>query len=167
MPLESMHRGSARLLRSQTWAKVPGESFLKSPRFVSSCSSGIFDGVRRLGEVWTGLAKDSYARVSDRLTEGGCQRSKSTTNDVSRDLAVKQERSRDGTMIRRARHYRASRREHPLRSSAAAIRTMSDDDLDRAGPVSLYSDASLTWQFVLEDHAVRHSYHHSPAYEGP
>jgi hypothetical protein len=26
--------------------------------------------------------------------------------------------------------------------------------------VSLYSDAPLTCQFVLEDHAVRHSYHH-------
>jgi len=30
----------------------------------------------------------------------------------------------------------------------------------RAAPVSLYSDAPLTCQFVLEDHAVRHSYHH-------
>ena len=27
-------------------------------------------------------------------------------------------------------------------------------------PVSLYEDAPLTCQFVLEDHAVRHSYHH-------
>lgn len=45
-------------------------------------------------------------------------------------------------------------------AAAAAIRAMSDEELDRAAPVSLYSDAPLTCQFVLEDHAVLHSYHH-------
>ena len=29
-----------------------------------------------------------------------------------------------------------------------------------AAPISLYGNAPLTCQFVLEDHAVRHSYHH-------
>ena len=43
--------------------------------------------------------------------------------------------------------------------AAAAIRAFSDEDLRRAAPVSLYEDAPLTCQFVLEDHAVRHSYH--------
>ncbi len=43
---------------------------------------------------------------------------------------------------------------------AATIRGLSDEDLDRAVPVSLYEDAPLTCQMVLEDHAVRHSYHH-------
>jgi len=45
-------------------------------------------------------------------------------------------------------------------AAAAAIRALSDDDLDRATLVSLYSDAPVTCQFLLEDHAVRHSYHH-------
>ena len=45
-------------------------------------------------------------------------------------------------------------------AAAAAIRALSDADLDRAAPVSLNSDAPLTCQFFLEDHAVRHSYHH-------
>jgi hypothetical protein len=45
-------------------------------------------------------------------------------------------------------------------AAAAAIRALSDEELDRATLVSLYSDAPLTSQFVLEDHAVRHSYHH-------
>jgi hypothetical protein len=45
-------------------------------------------------------------------------------------------------------------------AAAAAIRAFSDEELDRAAPVSLYSDAPLTCQFMLEDHAVRHSYHH-------
>jgi hypothetical protein len=45
-------------------------------------------------------------------------------------------------------------------TAAAAIRALSDDELDAAAPVSLNSDAPLTCQFLLEDHAVRHSYHH-------
>jgi hypothetical protein len=45
-------------------------------------------------------------------------------------------------------------------AAAAAIRRLSDDELDRAVTVSLYGDAPVTCQFVLEDHAVRHSYHH-------
>jgi hypothetical protein len=45
-------------------------------------------------------------------------------------------------------------------AAAAAIRALSDDELDQAAPVSLNADAPLTCQFMLEDHAVRHSYHH-------
>lgn len=44
--------------------------------------------------------------------------------------------------------------------AAAAIRAFTDEQLDCASPVSLNSDAPLTCQFMLEDHAVRHSYHH-------
>jgi hypothetical protein len=46
------------------------------------------------------------------------------------------------------------------KAAAAAIRALTDEQLLRAAPVSLYADAPLTSQFVLEDHAVRHSYHH-------
>ena len=45
-------------------------------------------------------------------------------------------------------------------AAAAAIRALSDEELDRAAPLSLNGDAPLTCQFMLEDHAVRHSYHH-------
>ena len=45
-------------------------------------------------------------------------------------------------------------------AAAAAIRAFSDEQLDQAARVSLNSDAPLTCQFILEDHAVRHSYHH-------
>lgn len=44
--------------------------------------------------------------------------------------------------------------------AAAAIRALSDQQLERAAPASLYDDAPVTCQFMLEDHAVRHSYHH-------
>lgn len=45
-------------------------------------------------------------------------------------------------------------------AAAAAIRELTDEELDQAVPVSLYANAVLTCQFVLEDHAVRHSLHH-------
>jgi len=45
-------------------------------------------------------------------------------------------------------------------AAAAAIRALSDAELDSAAPLSLNADAPLTCQFMLEDHAVRHSYHH-------
>ena len=44
--------------------------------------------------------------------------------------------------------------------AADAIRAIGDQGLEQAATVSLYSDAVLTCQFVLEDHAVRHSLHH-------
>lgn len=44
--------------------------------------------------------------------------------------------------------------------AAAAIRELSNAELDSAAPASLYFDAPITCQFMLEDHAVRHSYHH-------
>jgi hypothetical protein len=46
------------------------------------------------------------------------------------------------------------------REAAAAVRTISDDALDRAAAVSLNADAPLTCQFFVEDHALRHSFHH-------
>jgi len=45
-------------------------------------------------------------------------------------------------------------------AAAAGIRALSDQELDRAATVSYNSDAPLTCQFWLEDHPVRHSYHH-------
>jgi hypothetical protein len=45
-------------------------------------------------------------------------------------------------------------------AAAGAIRAFTEEELDRAAPVSLNNDAPLTCQFFLEDHAVRHSYHH-------
>ena len=45
-------------------------------------------------------------------------------------------------------------------AAAAAIRTLTDEELDGSAQVPLYGNARLTCQFVLEDHAVRHSIHH-------
>lgn len=45
-------------------------------------------------------------------------------------------------------------------NAAAAIRALGNEELDRAAPVSLNEDAPLTCQFFIEDHALRHSFHH-------
>jgi hypothetical protein len=44
--------------------------------------------------------------------------------------------------------------------AAAAVRQMTDEQLDTAAPFGLSFDAPVTAQFVIEDHAVRHSWHH-------
>jgi hypothetical protein len=44
--------------------------------------------------------------------------------------------------------------------AAAAIRAFTDAQLEAAATNSLYADAPLTCQHMLEDHAVRHCFHH-------
>jgi len=46
------------------------------------------------------------------------------------------------------------------REAAAAVRAFTDDELDGAAPLGLAFGAPVTAQFVLEDHAVRHAWHH-------
>jgi len=46
------------------------------------------------------------------------------------------------------------------REAAAAVRAFTDGELDRAAPFSLSFGAPVTAQFVIEDHALRHSWHH-------
>jgi SAM-dependent methyltransferase len=46
------------------------------------------------------------------------------------------------------------------REAAAVVRALTDDELDQAAPFSLSFGAPMTAQFVIEDHALRHSWHH-------
>ena len=46
------------------------------------------------------------------------------------------------------------------REAASAVRAFTDDQLDQAAPFSLSFGAPVTAQFVIEDHALRHSWHH-------
>src|SRR5204863_6998627 len=45
-------------------------------------------------------------------------------------------------------------------AAAAAVRDFTDEELDRAAPFGLSFGAPVTAQFVIEDHALRHSWHH-------
>jgi uncharacterized damage-inducible protein DinB len=49
------------------------------------------------------------------------------------------------------------------REAAAAVRAFTDEELDNAAPISLSFGAPMTAQFVIEDHALRHSWHHLAA----
>lgn len=44
--------------------------------------------------------------------------------------------------------------------AAAAVRSFTDEELDQAAPFSLSFGAPVTAQFVIEDHPLRHSWHH-------
>ena len=46
------------------------------------------------------------------------------------------------------------------REAAAGVRKMSDEELDRSAPFSLSFGAPMTAQFVVEDHPLRHPWHH-------
>ncbi|MEX0919118.1 MAG: hypothetical protein WDZ85_04145 [Candidatus Paceibacterota bacterium] len=45
-------------------------------------------------------------------------------------------------------------------NAANTVREFKDEELDNSASVSLYFDAPLTCQFFIEDHALRHSFHH-------
>src|SRR5262245_34160780 len=49
---------------------------------------------------------------------------------------------------------------HNSRSAAAKVREFTDEQLDQAAPFGLSFGAPVTAQFVIEDHALRHSWHH-------
>jgi len=49
------------------------------------------------------------------------------------------------------------------REAAAVVRDFTDEELDKAAPFSLSFGAPMTAQFVIEDHALRHSWHHLAA----
>jgi DinB superfamily len=46
------------------------------------------------------------------------------------------------------------------KQAADAVRELSDEELDQAASFSLSFGAPVTAQFVIEDHALRHSWHH-------
>jgi hypothetical protein len=46
------------------------------------------------------------------------------------------------------------------REAADAVRSLTDEELDTAAPFSLSFGAPVTAQFVIEDHPLRHAWHH-------
>ena len=49
---------------------------------------------------------------------------------------------------------------HKSKIAAEMVRGFSDKELENSATVSLYAEAPLTTQFFIEDHALRHSFHH-------
>ena len=46
------------------------------------------------------------------------------------------------------------------KTAADRVREFTDEELDTTATISLNADAPLTAQFFIEDHALRHSFHH-------
>ncbi len=46
------------------------------------------------------------------------------------------------------------------KAAADRVREFTDEELDNAAIVSLNTDAPLTAQYFIEDHALQHSFHH-------
>lgn len=46
------------------------------------------------------------------------------------------------------------------KEAAAAVRGFTDEQLDRSAPFGLSDGAPVTAQYVIEDHAMRHAWHH-------
>lgn len=73
----------------------------------------------------------------------------------------------DEMNAKHARDYAAVGKQETLkllhnnsRVAANRVREFTDEMLDSAAPVSLNANAPLTAQFFIEDHALRHSFHH-------
>ena len=78
------------------------------------------------------------------------------TWDVVAELNAKHARDQAG--VTKAAALELLRRNS--QEAANAVRAFTDDQLDQAAPFSLSYGAPVTAQFVIEDHALRHSWHH-------
>jgi len=78
------------------------------------------------------------------------------TWEVVADINAKHAAEQDG--ISKADALEALRANS--RAAAEAVRELTDEQLDRAAPFSLSFGAPMTTQFVIEDHALRHAWHH-------
>ena len=93
-------------------------------------------------------------QLAQKLAGGGVM------DDVTWDAVhvINAQHARDNDAVTKAEALDLLRRNSA--AAAAAIRAIGDADLDRMAPNSLYGNARLSCQFMLEDHAVRHSVHH-------
>jgi len=83
-----------------------------------------------------------------------------TITDVTWEVvaALNAQHAREQIAVTKAAALELLRRNS--REAAAAVRMLTDDELDTAAPFSLSYGAPVTAQFVIEDHALRHSWHH-------
>ena len=131
----------ARLTEAEWQTRVPGDG-------------------RKVGVIVHHVASVYPLEIQLAQTIAGGQPVTGVTMDDVHEMNAAHARTERRSIARRRRWTAAPRNSA---AAAAAIRALTDEQLDRAAPVSLYSDAPLTCQFVLEDHAVRHSYHHLAA----
>jgi hypothetical protein len=87
---------------------------------------------------------------------GGGNAVTDVTWDVVAELNAKN--ARDNAAITKVEALTLLRRNS--RQASEQVRAFTDEQLDRAAPFGLAFGAPVTAQFVIEDHPVRHSWHH-------
>jgi len=78
------------------------------------------------------------------------------THEVVADINAKHAKEFDGVTLQQALDLLAKN----SAAAASGIRALSDTQLEQAATVSYYNDAPVTCQFWVEDHPMRHSFHH-------
>jgi hypothetical protein len=159
----SLNWGSAMSQRTEALAKrleqgAAALAALATDLSDSEWQTRVRDG-RKIGVVvhHVGTMYPLEIQLAQTLAEG--KPIAGVTWDIVHEMNAKHAEEQDGVTKEEALDFLRQNSQ----KAAAAIRALKDEDLDGAAPVSLNSDAPLTCQFFLEDHAVRHSYHHLAA----
>jgi len=111
---------------------------------------------RKVGVVVHHVASAYPIEIELAQTIAGGQPIEGVTGDVVNKMNAEHAKEHDRVTKEEALNLLR----HNSAMAAAAVRAFTDEDLDRAAPVSLNANAPLTCQFIVEDHALRHSYHH-------
>ncbi|HEX6719793.1 MAG TPA: DinB family protein [Pyrinomonadaceae bacterium] len=150
-----MSKRSEELARRLELGAIALEAFASSLTDIEWQSRVPKDG-RKIGVVVHHVASVYPLEIELAQTVAGGKAVEGVTMAVIDDMNAAHAKKNDG--ITKEETLELLRRNSA--AAAAAIRKITNEQLDAAAPVSLYANAPLTCQFVLEDHAVRHSYHH-------
>ena len=131
------------------------EAFANS-RTESEWQSRVPGDGRKIGVVMHHVASAYPIEIELAQTIAGGQPIEGVTGDVVNKMNAEHAKEHDRVTKEEALNLLR----HNSALAAAAVRAFTDEDLDRAAPVSLNANAPLTCQFIVEDHALRHSYHH-------
>ena len=147
-------------------------------RRAESLAARIVEGASGLAAYAEGLSESQWnSRVKDGRTVGVVVHHVATVYPIEVDLAktiasgkpvtevtweavadMNAKHARDRAKTTKAETLELLRKNS--REAAEAVRAFTDEQLDRAAPFSLSYGAPVTAQFVIEDHALRHSWHH-------
>jgi DinB superfamily len=83
-----------------------------------------------------------------------------SVNDVTWDVVAELNAKHAGEQLNVTKEAALELLRKNSDAAAAVVRAFTDDELDSAAPFSLSFGAPVTAQFVIEDHALRHSWHH-------
>jgi len=122
----------------------------------SEWNKPLSDGKRKLGVIVHHVASVYPVEIELAQTLGSGQPITGATNQVIDDMNAAHSLENDTV----GKNETLELLRQNSKAAADSIRLFSDIELDNAAPVSLNSDAPLTAQFFIEDHALRHSYHH-------